>query len=145
VIGARVKTLFFDAKAVTSAVDQASRRVLSRFGAFVRQRARSLIRTRRAASRPGQPPSSHEGSLRRLIFFGYEPGTKNVVIGPTPFTSSPSADLLEQDHKAGGVRRIRRRRGGKTVTMTYRARPFMGPAMDAEKPKLPGMWAGAVK
>lgn len=52
---------FFDRKAVLAAVDKATLRVLSKFGAFVRRRAKSSIRKRKKASPPGQPPSSHSG------------------------------------------------------------------------------------
>jgi hypothetical protein len=38
------------------------------------------------------------------------------------------------------------RRGRRTVrTVTIAARPFIGPAMTQELPKLPGMWANSVK
>ncbi len=145
-IGMSVKSMFFDAKAVKSAVDMATRKVLSRFGAFVRQRAKGSIRSRKAISRPGRPPSSHVGTLKRLIFFGYDAGKKSVVIGPATFNGRTDMELLEQDHVAGTVRRIRRKdRKGKTVSMTYKSRPFMGPAMAAESPKLPDMWRDSVK
>lgn len=76
--------LFFDGKKVMNAVDKAARNALSRFGAFVRQRARSLIRSRKRASLPGEPPSSHTGYLKNNIFFSYEPASQSVVIGPVP-------------------------------------------------------------
>ncbi len=63
-IGMRVdKRMFFDRKRVVDATDRATRRVLSKFGAFVRQTARRSIRRRRSVSQPGQPPSSHTGLL----------------------------------------------------------------------------------
>ena len=136
-----IQRLFFDRKAVTGAVDRATRRVLSRFGAFVRTTAKHSIRKRKAISQPGNPPSSHVGHLRRLIFFGYEPAARSVVIGPTPFRGPAEAPpLLEY----GGAAR-RRDRKGKVVRAVYRPRPFMGPAFEAERPKLPTMWANSVK
>lgn len=74
--------LFFDRAAVINAVSKGRRRALSKVGAFVRRTARSLIRSRRRASNPGEPPSSHEGSLRRLLFFAYDQSADSVVIGP---------------------------------------------------------------
>jgi len=140
-IGMDIKAMFFDRKAVMSAVDRGARKVLSRFGAFVRTGAKSSIRKRKATSQPGQPPSSHVGTLKRLIYFGYDPGRKSVVIGPVQFDGrAEGAEALEY----GGRARIRTRKG-KKVTATYRARPFMGPAFEAEKPKLPAMWAGSIK
>ena len=138
---AQVKKMFFDSKAVTDAVDAATRRVLSKFGAFVRRGAKSSIRPRKAVSAPGSPPSSHVGTLKRLIYFAYDPGRKSVVIGPTPFKTSVGVvpPLLEY----GGAAVIRVH--GKVKPVTYRPRPFMGPAFEKEKPKLPSMWAGSVK
>lgn len=135
------KSMFFDRKAVTSRVDAAARKVLSKFGAFVRTSAKHSIRKRKAVSEPGSPPSSHVGLLRKLIFFGYDAGRKSVVIGPTPLHGRAEVPpLLEY---GGKVRR--RGRKGRPVMATYRARPFMGPAFEREKPRLPAMWAGSIK
>lgn len=141
-IGMVSKQMFFDTKAVTSRVDAATRKVLSRFGAFVRQGAKTSIRKRKAISDPGSPPSSHVGLLRKLIYFGYDLRQRSVVIGPTPLHGTAEAPpLLEY----GGTARRRRGRRGRLVTATYRPRPFMGPAFEREKPKLPAMWAGSVR
>jgi len=140
-IGMQIKAMFFDQKSVRSATDRATRKVLSKFGAYVRTAARSSIRKRKAISEPGLPPSSHVGTLRRLIFFGYDTGKRSVVVGPTPFGSTAEAPpLLEY-----GGRARRRDRRGRVRTATYRPRPFMGPAFEQEKPKLPAMWVGSVK
>jgi len=141
-IGMVTKQMFFDRKAVTSRVDKAARKVLSKFGAFVRTGARHSIRKRKAISEPGSPPSSHVGLLKKLIYFGYDPGRKSVVIGPTPLNHSggEAPPLLEY-----GGRARRRGRKGKLVSATYRPRPFMGPAFEREKPKLPEMWANSIK
>ncbi len=71
---------FFDSDKVQKSMDRATIRALSKFGAFVRRRARSSIRKRKASSLPGHPPSSHTGLLRDNIYFAAE-GTQNVVIG----------------------------------------------------------------
>jgi len=137
----RIKQMFFDRQAVLGAVDRATRSVLSKFGAFVRTAARHSIRKRKAVSQPGSPPSSHVGTLRRLIFFGYDPARKSVVIGPTPLGSEVEAPpLLEY-----GGRARRKNRKGRNVTATYRPRPFMTPAFESEKTKLPALWANSVK
>jgi len=74
---------FFDRAKVKNAVDAGTRRVLSRFGAFVRTRARTSIRKKKGTSPPGSPPHSHVGLLRKFILFAYDPQRKSVVIGPT--------------------------------------------------------------
>jgi len=140
-IGMNYKTMFFSSKAVTSAVDRATRRVFSRFGAFVRRTARSSIRKRKKPSAPGQPPSSHKGLLKRFIFFGYDRTKKSVVIGPVRLTGAgrgKAPSLLE--YGGAGTVRVRRRR----KRARYKARPFMGPAYEKEKPQLPAMWQGSV-
>ena len=140
-IGMVTKSMFFDTAKVKKAVSSATRKVLSKFGAFVRTAARSSIRKRKAVSEPGQPPSSHVGLLRKLIYFGYDPTRRSVVIGPTPLHGTAEAPpLLEY-----GGRARRRGRKGRNVMASYRARPFMGPAFEREKPKLPAMWRDSVK
>ncbi|MCC7409956.1 MAG: hypothetical protein IT442_17955 [Phycisphaeraceae bacterium] len=135
----KIKSLFFDRPAVIGAVDRATRKVLSKFGAFVRTGARHSIRPRKKISAPGSPPSSHEGSLKRLIYFAYEPARRSVVIGPVPFKEGQAPALLEYGGRTTLVRR------GKRVRAHFRGRPFMGPAFEREKPKLPAMWVGSVR
>jgi hypothetical protein len=140
------KGTFFDAPKVIRSVDAATRRVLSKFGAYVRTAARSSIRKRKATSVPGSPPSSHTGLLRQFIFFGYDAANRSVVIGPTRLnsTSGTAPETLEY---GGSAKIVRRQRGGKRVVSTANiaARPFMHPALNKELPKLPPMWANSVK
>jgi len=132
-----VKALFFDSQAVLEKVDAATRKVLSKFGAFVRTTARHSIRKRKGISAPGSPPSSHVGTLKRLIFFGYDLSARSVVIGPAPFRSTVEAPpLLEYGGTAS-----RQDAKGRRVLARYAARPFMGPAFEKEKSKLPVMWS----
>ena len=139
------KQMFFDKAPVLRAADKATRRVLSRFGAYVRTTARHSIRKRKAASRPGRPPSSHTGLLRRFIYFGYDRGRKSVVIGPQRLNQKVGDAPAALEH--GGVSTIveglRHRRRKRRVRII--ARPFMGPAFEKEKPKLPSMWANSIK
>ena len=140
-VGVVTKSMFFDQKAVQRAADRATRRVFSRFGAYVRTSARSSIRKRKSVSPPGKPPSSHVGLLKRLIYFGYDRSTQSVVIGPQPLRGTAEAPpRLEY-----GGRARRKGRRGKARVVTYRPRPFMGPAFEKEKPNLPAMWAGSVR
>ena len=137
-----MKKLFFDTKAVRGKVDRTTRRVLSRFGAFVRRTARSSIRKRKKTSPSGSPPSSHTGLLKKFIFFGYEPRKRSVVIGPSRLSKNgrgQAPQLLEY----GGTGSVRRR--GKRRRSRVRPRPFMGPAFEKEQPKLPAMWRDSVK
>lgn len=142
-----VKASFFDRQKVKSAVDRATRRVLSKFGAFVMRRARTSIRKRKKASDPGQPPSSHVGTLRKGIFFAFVP-PDDVIIGPVLTNQSargakPLSTTVPSILERGGFIAITRK--GKTRRAKVEARPFMKPAFDDEKKNLMRLWAGAAR
>lgn len=147
-IDLRIKSLFFDRAKVVDALDRATRRALARIGAFIRQRAKTSIRSRKGSAPPGQPPHAHTGLLRRFILFGYDPATRSVVIGPAKLNRSTAApSVLEfggqttvesYRSRRGQVRRVRRR-------VTVEARPYMGPALEKECAHLPRQWAHSVR
>ena len=154
-IGMVTKRMFFDRGAVTSATDRATRRLLSRFGAYVRTTAKHSIRKRKRISDPGEPPSSHTGLLRRFIFFGYDRERGSVVIGPMRLNQKVG-DLPTCGGQAGapaaleygGASTIVAGRGGrkrKKRRVRIAARPYMGPAFQHERPKLPAMWRDSVR
>jgi len=172
-IGMRPKAFFFDSAPVKRAVDRATRRVLSRFGAFVRRTAKKSIRKARqkkiseltpeelksyrmrqaiakrqgkprprrplASSKPGEPPRSRQGLLKRLIYFGYDTYRRSVIVGP--LAAGPKA--AQQIEYGGSVRITAGPNAGKTKRMA--ARPFMGPAMNENLPQLPAMWRDQVR
>jgi len=135
----QAKGLFFDRPRVKSAVDRATRQRLSKFGSFVRTAARSSIRRRKAASKPGQPPSSHLGLLKQHIYFIYEPNNRSVIIGPALLNqrrqSTPVPELLEH---GGTVQR-------NTVSLLYAPRPYMRPAFDQEMDNVEKLWRNSVR
>ena len=133
---------FFDRKKVMSAVDKATRCVLSRFGAFVRRTAKSSIRRRKSVSKPGRPPTSWTGLLKKFLFFSFDRSKRSVVIGPARLNkpSNAAPELLEH----GGTAQRRDRRG-KRRTIRYRARPFMRPAFRKEQKKLPKFWRNSIR
>ena len=103
-----------------------------RQGALVRTIARRSIRRRKKASQPGTPPTNREGQLKRFLFFSWDPTTQSVVIGPEQLGGSDTPAVLE------GTRRRGRQRG-------LKPRPFMVPALEKAKAKLPELWRGAIK
>lgn len=161
---------FFDRGAVTRAMDAQTKSVLSKFGAYVRTAAKSLIRKARqktlgeltpeellaykiqaaaakergqprpkrplAASRPGDPPRSVLGFLKKFIYFAWDADRKSVVIGPALFggAKGKAPRALEE----GGTVVLW---NGKSVRIE--PRPYMRPAFDAELPKVPSLWATA--
>ena len=136
----QAKGLFFDRAKVTGAVDKGTRRVLSKFGAFVRRSAKSSIRKRKRVSEPGKPPSSHTGLLKRHIYFLYSPERRSVIIGPVLLNSKSDAPYLLEHGDT-----VTRKRRGKRVRMNYRARPFMRPAFEKEQLQLPELWKDSVR
>ena len=145
----RIKTvsldMFFDTDRVKQAADTATRKVLSKAGAFIRTAAKSSIRKRKAISAPGQPPSSHTGLLKRFIFFGYDADRKTVVVGPMRLNQKVGAapEALEHGGPSTAVIGLRGKRRKRRIRIA--ARPYMGPAMVKVMPKFPGLWANSVK
>lgn len=135
-----VKKLFFDKAAVTSRLDPAKKRALSKFGAFVRQRSRTSMRTRPGASAPGSPPHAHTKKLRDAILFAYDPGNESVVIGPHRADKTGEGARVQEE---GGVLRVGRVRGGRALR--YPARPYMRPAFLAELPRAAEQLKGVLR
>jgi hypothetical protein len=131
---------FFDREKVKRSVDAGTRKVLSKFGAFVRQRAKTSIRKRKGTSPPGAPPYSHVGLLRKFILFAYDAQRRSVVIGPTLTKEGSQAPRLLEH---GGDAVIEDR--GKKRHVRYRPRPFMQPAFEQENTKLPALWRNSVR
>jgi len=129
------KQMFFDRKAVTGAVDRVARKVLSRFGAFVRRGAKSSIRKRKRVSAPGEPPSSHTGLLKRFIFFGYDRQRRSVVMGPQRL----NLPGRQAGQKIGDAPEALEQ-GGFSTVIEGSSRRF-----EKERPKLPAMWASSVR
>ncbi len=156
---------FFDSQAVIDAVGVAGARVGMRQGGLVKTIMQRSMRRRKKASPPGQPPSAHAGQLRDLIAFAFDPATKSMVCGPTPFGKGHAPEIQDK----GGtvpVKGIRTKKGefiplfimkpkdraaairpGKIVTVQAKVepRPFSQPALDKAKNKLAGAWKDSLK
>lgn len=132
------KALFFDKDAIGRAVGAATQANLSRQGAFIRRRMQSSIRYREKSSKPGEPPSGHRASnfkrtttnkktgvsktretspLKELIFFGYDPSTRSVVIGPAKFGTGGGVvpRTLEKGGPAAVIEPVPRAKGRKAT------------------------------
>jgi hypothetical protein len=144
---------FFDATELMKGVDKAEKKALSRAGAFVRKRARGSIRRRKTVSRPGRPPNAHLDDLKRILF-AYDKSAGSVVIGPMPLNGRDFPKVPTLLEFGGNVRSYIRTKSGRRSkhvrrgrkTLRYRARPFMGPAMDKELAKgtIPKQFENAV-
>ena len=127
---------FFTPELIESAADKATVRNLSKFGAFVRTTARRSVRKRKGISVAGKPPHSHTGDLRSGILFAYDANARSVVAGPFKFNRPSNLGALEY----GGVTT-----NAKGNDVDIAARPFMTPAFEAEKAKLPDIWANSIR
>jgi hypothetical protein len=130
--------MFFDRKEITQKVDARTRKVLSKFGAFVRKTARQSIRKRKGTSQPNQPPFSHTGLLRKFIFFGYDSGKRSVVVGAVKISGKSGKAPSALEH--GGRVSLP---NGKNVKI--KPRPFMQPAFEKELPKVKSLWNNSIK
>lgn len=99
------------------------------------------------ASKPGDPPFSRIGTLKRWILFLYDESVDDVVVGPIKLGSRarPVPGILEH---GGTVRAIRQKlvRGRiskrnplrvERIRATIAPRPFMLPALISERAKIP--------
>ena len=137
----RMKTvtmdMFFDRKKVIRAADPATRRNLSKAGAFIRTAAKHSIRKRKGALPRGSSPSSHTGLLRRFIFFGYERSRQTVVVGPMRLNQKAGMAPAAPEHGGTSVLVVGTRRRRRKRRVRIAARPFMGPALAKQARKFP--------
>jgi hypothetical protein len=129
-VKAKAKTKF-DAKKVVKAAQRASITSLGHTGAAIRLAARRSIRKSDAPSAPGTPPHTRKGRIRNAIKYAVVAAAQSVVIGPDHAVAADSGAA----HEFGGPFRQEQ----------YQKRPFMGPALEKVKARLPRMWAGSVK
>lgn len=116
----RFKQGFFDRGSVLTAMDRATRNAMVSTGAYARTVARNSMKKRKNASRPGQPPHVHVGTLKELTYFAYDHATRSMVVGPVGLGKSKVPGTLEF-----GDGRIAER-------------PYMRPALDKAKDRFAG-------
>lgn len=126
----KVKTRM-DAKRVVKAAQTGSIKSLGHAGGAIRMTAKRSIRRSKSESQEGTPPHTRKGQLRRAILYAVEKDKQSVVVGPDVSIVSTAGTA----HEFGG-----RFRGEQ-----YPRRPFMGPALEKTKERLPKMWAGSVR
>jgi len=140
-IGWDVKDLFFDRNTVMRRIDKDKRRNLSKFGAFVRTRARSMLNRSgndgKVVSEPGEPPRLQTGLLRGTIFFAFDRDRESVIIGPNAIPNLGGGANMEALQEGG---MILIKRGWATDRKYVAARPFMEPAFEEEMSNFSKIW-----
>lgn len=121
-------------------VDRRDLRALYRTAGYTRTTiARSFRRApkrgKRKTSKPGNPPFSHVGTLKRLTKFKVDRKAKAFVAGPEIFegknkTNEPVPKILNE----GGT--IKVVSGKKKQTFRIAARPFVAPAREKAAERL---------
>lgn len=148
------KGLFLDREVVSRDVDRTTAKALAKAGAWIRATARNSIRSVPAsarftapASRPGEPPRSRVGNLKRFLFFVYEPDSRSVVVGPARIARATGAPATLEFGGTSGIaaRRARARRVGERgeveiVPTSRSARSGARPATDAFGRAVPGVF-----
>jgi len=127
-LGAKAKTKF-EGRKVRKAAKHASIKSFGHAGALIRKVARQSIKRSAVPAESGAPPHTRKGQLKRAILYAVE--KDSVVIGPDAGVVGASAS----PHEFGG--RYKREK--------YPKRPFMGPALEKVKDRLPKAWANSVK
>lgn len=138
---------FFDAPKVISSLDKTTRKAFAKFGAYTRMVAKRSIRKagkRSKTSMPGKPPKSHEGTLKKLIFFAFDWASRSVVIGPKKSKKGNVPHVLEHGGKITINTWDAKKKKSIRTTAHIKARPFMGPAMEKANEKLPLFWQNAI-
>jgi len=104
---------------------------LGHAGGAIRLAAVRSVRKRKGPAPQGEPPHTHTRRLPRAIKYAVEKKRQVVVIGP--------------DVESFGTAGKAHEHGGKFRGERYPKRPFMGPALEKTKDRLPKFWAGSVK
>jgi len=104
---------------------------LGHAAAAIRLVARRSIKRRKRKSPEGQPPHTRRGQLKRAILYSVDKEKGQAVIGP--------------DESIVGTAGAAHEHGGPYKGERYRKRPFMGPALEQIKPRLPKLWRGSVR
>jgi hypothetical protein len=154
------KSNFFDTDKVEKMMDAKTRRVLRKFGGYVRKTDLNSLEYRKTSSAAGGPPSVHRSTphtrtnkkgitstqmvspLKKFLYFAAteEDGIPGVVIGPVPFGGKGSATALRTIEEGGTETLIGR--NGKPYPASYDARPHTGPAFRKGLGQLPSFLAG---
>lgn len=104
---------------------------LGHAGATIRLIAKRSIRKRKKESPEGTPPSTQTKRLPHAIVFAVEKQHLRVLIGPAK--SMVGIAGAEQEH------------GGKWRRERFDKRPFMAPALEKARSRLPRHWSGSVQ
>lgn len=93
--GASLKTIVDAQDKLRQLLDRKAVQALNILGAVTKKEASQSIRRRKRPSKPGEPPSSPTGRLKRTIQYAIEREAKTVVIGPVKTAPGSTPMILE--------------------------------------------------
>lgn len=169
-VSIQITKLFFDREKTIRAMNSATRRAMSKAGAFIRTAARSSIKTRsyKTSAPPGQPPFDHTGfALARVNRQRKKQGLQKIkasMSGVGLHTKGLRTILFGYDDarqalvvgpvRFGGNRGTATAaqvqefggevRGPRGRQIRVAPHPFMRPALNKELPNLPARWKSGV-
>jgi len=132
----------FNAPEVIAALEKTTYKAMLRFGQYVRKVAQHSLKQMPEGkySKPGEIPFSHSGKLKEHTYYGWDPSTRSVVIGPGLLVGSGNIGVkgpstIPEALEHGGFEMDSR------GTRTYEERPFMGPAFEIGVERLETFWS----
>lgn len=137
----KFKKLWFDEKRVQRMMTRKERKALNRYGGIVRKHAQFSMKSRKKKSKAGEPPSAHVKTLKRLLFYSYDPGTKSTVVGPVLLERTQN-QRVPRTHEEGGVITVKNEKHQIEV-LNYPPRPYMLPAHQKHVGKIAQWYAEA--
>lgn len=127
------------------------------------------------SSEPGETPRSRTKKLKRGILYAFDPATKSAVAGAMKFSASPAPSVLEDGgsseveiivapkrkkrgpatekqkeglakaRAAGKLKRGKEKAKRTRKAVQIAARPYMAPALEVVKPKIPDKFKNLIK
>lgn len=163
----RFRLQYFDRSVIRRNWNRINESPLKRSGFLVRRIARGSIRRggkRKNPSRPGTPPRSHWPGATppfKMIFSVPQRLDTSVIVGMVGFTKRAAGEPVPGLHEHGGRARrrvfrkgseqrdakgrfLRRKRFAEQAVVRYEPRPFMQPALEKARPRLPKLWEGSL-
>jgi len=116
---------------IETAAEAATRRYLFKAAGYLGTVARQSIRRSGRPAAPGRPPHTQTGRLKNAIRFYVDRARQLALIGPTVDV----VGIAGAEHEHGGRRRAE----------DFPPRPFMGPALQKTRPKLPELYRQSFK
>jgi hypothetical protein len=103
-------------------IERANEGWLNAVGYLISTYAKRSIKRSRQQSRPGDPPTTRRGLLRRAIRYRVAQDRTHVLVGPTASKVGRAGEAHEH--------------GGRYKGQRYPQRPFMGPALEQAAPQI---------